>query len=458
MKNSYFIFLLLFLLLTSIGFSIFFLIKFKISKTNAAPIIEVTIPESDTEENLETLRVILRYSASDYFIYKGIPIGFQYELLRELEKELKLNIEIITENSIKNISHELFKENFDIAILDLPQCEFLLPLFNRSVPHSYSHPVLVTGNNEDTSSNKQIIVSSDFFAKLFFDIQSKFQDFSIQICNCFTTEELFEQVDNNEIQYLVCDYNQAITLLPFYSNVQILEKAGPLFERRWILNPKNIQLNEDINHWLLDFKKTNKYRWLLRKYFAQESPLINASFAKNSYNNISQYDDIIKKYAEQYDFDWRFVASIICQESKFIPRLTGNGGSYGLMQMMPVTMEYYGISELVDEVAHIHAGVKHLSSIRKSFEDIDNKEEQLYFVAAAYNAGRGHIFDAQRLCAKAGKDFKIWQNISPFLKLKSHRDIVLDEVVKSGYYPGSHTVKYVQQVMNRYQAYKAAYP
>ena len=445
------------MLTCSIGVGFCFFIPLNIPQIKRHKKTEVTIPQRDMDENINMVRAIMLFHASDYFIYKGTPIGFQYEMLKELEKDLGIIMDIQIEIDAKKITKEIYKGQFDIAIMDLPQCHFLLPLFERSIPHSYSYPVLLSGNAEHTL-DRHIYVSSDFFAILFFDDDSPYRDYPLQKISDFSTEELFEQVDNGDIQYMICDYNQAITLMPFYSNVSIVDKAGPQFERRWILNKKNIRLNEDINHWLLDFKKTKKYRYLLKKYFSPKSSLLNTSFAPNCMKGISPYDALIKKYAQQYDFDWRFVASIICQESKFIAGLTGKGGSYGLMQMMPVTMEYYGISENDGEEANIRTGVKHLSRLRQYFEDIENEEQQLYFIAAAYNAGSGHIFDAQYLCMKNDENHRDWQNVAKYLKLKSHRDIVADSVVKSGYLPGAHTVKYAQQVMNRYNAYKAAFP
>jgi membrane-bound lytic murein transglycosylase F len=446
------------LLATSVGIGFYFFTKINYPKINNYRNNNIIILQNDIDENIEVASVLLHLHASDYFFYRGIPIGFQYEMLKELEKELGISIELEIETEAKNIPIEVYLGKYDIAIMDLHLSEFLLPLFERSIPHSRSYPVLVTGNKKNSAKVQQIVVSSDFFAKCFFNADSPYHDYPIQIINDYSTEELFEQVDNGEILYLICDYNQAITLIPFYSNVQILEKAGPQFERRWILNKRNLKLNEKINHWLLDFKKTRKYRWLLRKYFTPESKLITTSFAKKHKKGISEYDEIIKKYAQQYGFDWRFVASIICQESKFIAGLTGKGESYGLMHLMPVTMEYYGISGDFGEDANILAGVKHLNSIRKDFDDIDDEEEKRFFIAASYNAGRGHIFDAQRLCAKNEEDPKKWKNVSKYLRMKSNRDVVANPAVKSGFYPGSHTVKYTQQVMNRYNAYKATYP
>jgi len=446
------------LLALSLGFVFYFftVIKSPFNKKQTAEILLLSI--TDIKEDTDNIRAYLLFHASDYFVYRGFPIGFQYEMLRELEKGIGRNVEIILKTDANEIFKTLFYDDFDIVVMDFRYSSFLLPLFENSISHSYSYPVLVSGSKIDTAKVETILVSHDFSSILFFDDNSPYCKYVVQESKQFSTEELFEKVELGEIPYLICDYNLAITLLPFYSNVQVLEKAGPQFERHWVLNKKNSSLNEEINLWLSDFKKTQKYSWLLRKYFSQTSSLISASFATKQKSGISQYDAIIKKYARKYMFDWRFVASIICQETRFISGLTGKGGSFGLMQLMPVTMDYYGISEADDDEANIRVGVQHLNRVRNSFDDIDDEEEKLYFIAAAYNAGRGHLFDAQRLCAKYGEDFTNWNNVSKYLKLKSQSEFATDSVVKSGYFPGTHAVKYAQQVMERYAAYKAAYP
>jgi membrane-bound lytic murein transglycosylase F len=417
---------------------------------------EIIIPQTDSDEEVDVVRALLLFHAADYFVYRGAPIGFQYTMLRELEAGLGRTIDIKIETDVNKMRKELFGNNYDIVIMDFIHNGFLLPFLERSIPHSYSYPVLVLGNSTEDTERK-IIVSSDFPAKIFFAQDSPYRNYEILRNDHRSTEELFEMVANEEIPYLICDFNQAIALISFYPNVQILDKAGPQFERRWFLNKNNMQLNDDINHWLLDFKKTPKYRLLIKRYFSQESPLIS-SLPRRQKSGISEYDDMIKKYARQYNFDWRFVASIMYQETKFTPGLTGKGGSYGLMQLMPATMEHHGISEEDDDDANILAGIQHLNLIRKSFEDVENEEEKLYFIAASYNAGRGHIFDAQRLSIKFDVNHNKWENVAKYLALKSQREFATDSVVKSGYFPGAHTVKYTEQVMDRYRVYKLAYP
>jgi len=415
LKKSFFYFLTAFILTLSIGGGIYHLKKREFLNNEKAQNVAFTIPQSDSRNDVDTVRVLLLYYATDYFVHQGAPMGFQYDMLKELERATGKNMEISVETNASKVLKEVYRDNYDIIVTDLPPHGFLLPFISRSIPHSYSYPVLVLGNKADSAGVRTIVVSDDFSSKLFFAHNSPYCNYQIQKNSTCSTEQLFEKAAQGEIPYLLCDYNKAITLIPYYTQVKILEKAGAQFERCWVLNKKNVQLNEDINHWLLDFKKTSKYKTLIQKYFSTESTLIKSLFTKKQKSIISKYDATIKKYAEKYGFDWRFVAAIMYQETKFIPGLTGKGGSCGLMQLMPVTMEYHGISDYEEEDANICAGVQHLNFLRKSFEDIEDEDEKLYCVAASYNAGKGGVYSSSAL-------------------------------------------KYAQRVMERYFVYKVAYP
>ena len=60
-------------------------------------------------------------------------------------------------------------------------------------------------------------------------------------------------------------------------------------------------------------------------------------------DHISKYDASIRVEAEKIGWDWRLLASIIYHESNFKPNLVNKKGAFGLMQLMPVTMNKYGI-------------------------------------------------------------------------------------------------------------------
>lgn len=407
----------------------------------------------------DTLKVLLNFHASDYFIYKGTPIGFQYDLLKELGKSLGKPVDISVCSDFDSIYKEVFRNNYDIIALDFRRWGMVTPLLALSYPHSFTYPVIIGRKdlpfNQDTTKNLYVPTYYHHFMTMKL-IEEK--NFKLVYQKEYNSEELFDLLQDKEIDYIVCDYNLAVTLLPFYSSLKILDPIGPTYERSWVFNKKNVGLNKEINNWLVEFSKTAKYNRIIKKYFSPRSTVINNSFTKSTRHTISPYDPMIKKYAQKYDLDWRFIAAIMFQESKFQVGLVGLGGSYGLMQMMPATMEKFGIDETSSEEEHIAAGTKYIYMISKSFDNITDLKEKFHFVAASYNAGRGHILDAQRLCEKYQENSTQWACVSKYLILKSKKEYANDPVVKSGFFPGKHAVRYAQEVMERYDAYILMYP
>ena len=92
------------------------------------------------------------------------------------------------------------------------------------------------------------------------------------------------------------------------------------------------------------------------------------------------------------------------------------------------------------------------------YSSIKHEDDRLYVTAAAYNAGSGHLQDAMALCSKYETDsVDSWKMIFKYLELKSQRKYYNDPVVRCGYYPGGHSIKYAKEVMDRYHAYKHVY-
>ena len=93
---------------------------------------------------------------------------------------------------------------------------------------------------------------------------------------------------------------------------------------------------------------------------------------------------------------------------------------------------------------------------RQGFSEITDPQEKIKFTLASYNAGIGHVYDAQRLAEKYGKNPNVWEdNVAEYIRLKSDPEYYNDPVCKHGYLRGSETFNYVREVMERYNYYKS---
>ena len=193
---------------------------------------------------------------------------------------------------------------------------------------------------------------------------------------------------------------------------------------------------------------------------SSSSSMVKSDYYALNTGKISQWDDIIKIYSKSIKWDWRLLASLICQESRFIPDVKSRVGAYGLMQVMPETGKNFGIDITKSPKNNILAGAKYIERLHSIFDPkIPDPDERTRFILAAYNAGPGHIFDAMKLAEKNGMDPKKWEgNVAIWLLKKSEPQFYNDAVVKNGFFKGKESVAFVNEVLNRYEHYKNIIP
>ncbi len=106
------------------------------------------------------------------------------------------------------------------------------------------------------------------------------------------------------------------------------------------------------------------------------------------------YEDLVYKYAEEYDMDPLLAAAIIKVESSFYSGAQSPKGAIGLMQIMPSTgkeiaaklnLRPFTISELYDPEVNIQIGLYYFVMLKNEFNG------NLYLSLAAYNGGRKNV-------------------------------------------------------------------
>lgn len=410
--------------------------------------------EKHEKKHNDTISALIFYHAADYFVYQGSVIGFQYDLIKQMGKDLGVPVDISIEADPEEAFLQCFTNNYDIVGFDFDKNFFSPVYLVQSEPHSYTYPVLIMRKKSmpDSSLVKVVHASAKYSNQIDFSMLENPSSWKLQHDRDLSIEDLFTMLEDTMIDYVVCNYNVAITMLPFYTSLTLGPTLGENFPRTWVLNSNNADLNKKINQWLVEFKKTKKYEALCKRYLSRHSYVIQSSFGSRR-NRISSYDNCLKAACKHCGVDWRFMSSVIYQESHFSSDVLGMGGSFGIMQMMPATCAQYGITDSSSVEAQIWAGARYIRSLYRIFAPKVDSTEVYFFVAAAYNSGPGHILDAINLCKKYEGDSKHWESVSQYLLLKSHREYYSDPVVKCGYYPGKHTVHYVQEVMNRYNGF-----
>lgn len=411
-------------------------------------------------------------NTTNYFIYQGTPMGYQFDLLQEFALHIGVKLEIIAENDLEKAFEMLKDGRVDVFANNLTITSDRVEKYSFTVPHSTTKQVLV----QRKTSEKERIDNPLQLAKKIVYVQKssasahRLENLSNEIgaeihvveMPNYEADELIELVANGEIDYTVCDEDVARVNSFYYGNIDVETSVSFDQNLAWAVSTKSTELLMALNEWLEKFTKTAEYSIIKGKYYNNPywaKRVFSESFRVKT-GNISPWDDGFRFASSTIDWDWRLFASLVYQESRFKHNVQSHMGAYGLMQFMPATAEFFGINHITDPQTQIRAGAQYLKWLEKRFEDsVTDPEQRVKFILAAYNAGLGHVIDARNLAAKHGKNPNIWDNnVDFFILNKSNPEFYCDTTVKYGSLRGEETYNYVNQIMQRFKHYQNIIP
>ncbi|MBA2584172.1 MAG: transporter substrate-binding domain-containing protein [Bacteroidetes bacterium] len=427
------------------------------------------------------LIAITENSSTSYFIYKGEPMGFEFEMLKLFAKHLNVDLEIRVAKDMDKIFTQLTNGEANIIAANITVTK------ERSTKVKFSNPLMITkqvlvqkkpGNWRKMSGSElekhlvrntvdlagktvHVRKESSFYPRLI----SLSDEIGAKILireapGKMDTEQLIAQVSYGTIDYTIADENIALMNQTYYPDIDVRTAISFPQQIAWAVGKDSDEFLLELNNWLQKKETKTKIALIHNKYFKNSKAAIKRSesnyFSLNG-GNISQYDPLIKKFSTRIGWDWRLVAALICQESRFNHDAESWMGASGLMQMMPSTYShYYPDSIDITPDLSIKAGTNYLLKREKYWKKyIFDEKERIKFVLASYNVGLGHVIDARRLAIKYERNPNEWDdNVAYFLIQKSYPEFYKDPVVKHGYCRGQEPVKFVKEILIRYEHYK----
>lgn len=448
---------------------VFFIISLGFScNSNHTEPTKKTTTDSSLSKVIKTqeLKAIVSFNSTDYYIDRGTPVGFQLDLLANYCQFMNLKLTPIVCETNKKEYIALAERQADLLVGDINPTSFRKWMFNFTIAHSKSPLSLVYRNEDKLFKPKKIGQKFNIYIPSHCSYYDYVRDWGAKhgyVLNIIfdhenSSENLIEKVALGEIDYTVSEEKVAINNKRLFNNLDFSTLISPALDQCWVLPKKSDSLRVSINHWLEKFIKTNQYKTIYSRYY-------NTTYDRQILENrhhylkekaICKWDNALKKVARKYNWDWKLIAALIYQESGFRPNIVGGGGCFGLFQLMPQTAAMYGISSSSSPEVQIVKGAKFLKYLERLYsKKVKNREQLSKFVLASFNAGPGHVIDAINLTVKYGKDPTLWDdNVAVFLRLKARPKYFTDPIVKSGYYRGAFTTKFVEDVWERYQHYK----
>ena len=441
-----------------------------------------------------TLTVLAPYNSTTYFIYRGEPFGYEYELLQAFAREQGVALKMVVATDPKSLYALLNSGEGDIAagrLVPTPEDEAKVT-FTRALYHA--QPALVQQEQSPAAVShaaEQALKPGPADELPEVDIEARLITRPAQLAGQTVTvpekspyqrtlvelsdeisgdihvvemggeiqdEALAQKVARGEVQFTVIQDNLAQLKEAEFKNLKVRPIIGRSHSVAWAVRKNAPELAAKLNEWIEHKQNGTLFDRLYKKYFVDLRAHVEhmgSEYLTSATGKLCEYDDLLKQHAPELNWDWRLLAAQTFQESRFKPDARSWAGAVGLLQLMPATAREFGVRDPLDPADNVQGAVKFLTWLDRYWrERITDEDERRKFILASYNCGAGHVDDAQRLAEKYGGNPLSWDDVSYWLLQLSTQQFTTDPVVKFGFCRGLEPVNYVSFILDRYDHYK----
>jgi membrane-bound lytic murein transglycosylase F len=412
----------------------------------------------------KVLRVLTRNNAASYFVWRGEILGFDHDLAVEFAKRLGVQVEFIVAPTRAALFAWLFEGRGDVVAASITTRESRAGAFALSRSYNRVVETVVTRASDSLIRSVDDLVGRTLAVRrtssYWNTAQALLRDGAtfrlVTAPEQMETDEIIEQVVQGEYDVTIADSHILDIELAWREDIRPAFAVSDTVSHAWVTRATDTQLLAAIDSFFVAIDRSAFYNITKKKYFGSpKAARTRATTRAARTGQISPFDELTRRYASRYEFDWLTISAQMYEESRFDPEVVSFAGAVGLMQLMPRTARAFGFDALHVPETNIHAGTRYLRHVYGLLEDVPDPSERLWFAFASYNAGLGHIRDAQQLAEEQGLDPTLWfgnvAEVAPLLQRRSvHRRF------QYGYCRCTEPVAYVRKIRDRDRAYREA--
>ncbi|MBV8144735.1 MAG: membrane-bound lytic murein transglycosylase MltF [Gammaproteobacteria bacterium] len=262
-----------------------------------------------------------------------------------------------------------------------------------------------------------------------------------------TAADPVEDVDSGVAQYAIVDAREFSFAHHLYPNVQVgfaLPEERPV---QWMVRRGAPGLLASVNAFFRDLQSTGRLARLVQQTSGDTRPFEyeeSREFHEHVAERLPRYRAWFEKAAAETGLDWRLLAAIGYQESKWDPHAQSDEGARGVMMLTADTAQSLGLKDRSDPEQNIFAGARYLAQVREKVPERIAEPDRTWLTIAAYNVGFGHLEDARIITQSLGKDPDSWAEVRLRLPLLAQERWYSH--ARRGYARGWEPVQFVDRI------------
>ena len=261
--------------------------------------------------------------------------------------------------------------------------------------------------------------------------------------------DLLARVSSGAIDYTVADSTEFALGRHFHPDLGTAFEVAASEPVAWAFSRRDPSLAPLIRAYFDDIRRDGTLQSILKRYYSAAEHfdyLDSVNFIRNVQQRLPALRPYFEEAAKQTHFDWRLLAAVAYQESRFDPQATSPTGVRGVMMLTDDTAARVGVKDRLDPEQSILGGARYLAEVRDKIPARIPEPDRTWFALAAYNVGFGHLEDARILTQRQGGNPDSWAQVRTRLPLLAQERWYSQ--AKRGYARGWEPVHYVDNIMN----------
>jgi membrane-bound lytic murein transglycosylase F len=256
-----------------------------------------------------------------------------------------------------------------------------------------------------------------------------------------------EDVESGGAQYAITDEREFSFAHHLYPNVLVgfaLPQKRPV---QWMVRREMPGLLASVNGFFQGLATSGRLPQMVQESSGDTRPFAyeeSREFQGHVGDRLPQFRAWFEQAAAQSGIDWRLLAAVGYQESKWEAHAASSEGAVGVMMLTADTAQAMGIKDRTDPEQSITAGARYLAQVREMIPERIAEPDRTWLTIAAYNVGFGHLEDARIIAQSRGKNPDSWADVRAVLPLLGQERWY--EQAKRGYARGWEPVQFVDRI------------
>ena len=424
-------------------------------------------PPPAPEKTNELIVTTRQGPATYYFNQMGIAVGFEHDLVSEFARKQGWAIRWDIRNSAEEVLSRVAKgsAHFAAAALTEPAVK---ARHLRAGPVLFESPVQVIYRNTETRpasiaalAGKKLAILDDTGHHLLMQrLSAKVPGLHWVSLNHLWPEELLAKLDQGDYDAIIINGIDFDLSRNVYPNLAVAFELDEKQKIVWAL-PRNASpaLVQKLERFISEARKGNTIKRIYERYYGHTSRLDNQDVLGILDRRNKLLPQLRRHFQEAQSItgiDWRLLAAIGYQESKWDPNATSRSGVRGLMMLTGETADRMGVQNRLDARQSIVGGARYLALMKDLLPARIPEPDRTWIALAAYNQGQGHLEDARRIAQARGDHPDSWADIKEALPLLARGGY--DKVVRYGYARGGEALIFTENIRNYYDILQRTEP